>query len=211
MPGTEQEFYHLMDRVRAGDDAAMSHLMVAYSEPMRRTAQKLIGKALQSHLDSVDLVQSVQITLWMGLRTGKFSITRPENFVALANTLLRRKVARHWRNLKTRITISDTMLGDTWVDQAVYPPTPEPTPKLEFDDLVEGFLDQLGDLDRQLLKLRFRGLSTAEAARQLNLDPGFLRVRLGRLRKRFAQFRETVVNTPARETLAEPAPSDIPQ
>lgn len=199
-----------MERVKSGDDAAMSQLMTTYSEPMRRTAHKLIGKSLQSHLDSVDLVQSVQITLWMGLRTGKFSVGKPENLLSLANTLLRRKVARHWRNLKTRITISDTVLGDTWIDQAVYPPGQEPTPKLEFDDLVESFLEQLGDLDRQLLKLRFKGYSTAEAARQLNLDPGFLRVRLGRLRKRFAQFRESLAQTPAQETLAEPDPREIP-
>ncbi|MCI0682577.1 MAG: sigma-70 family RNA polymerase sigma factor [Gemmataceae bacterium] len=188
----------------------MSQLMLQYSDAMRRTAHKLIGKALQSHLDSVDLVQSVQITLWIGLRTGKFSVDKPENFLSLANTLLRRKVARYWRNIKTRITISDTLLGDTWVDQAVYPPAHEPSRSLEFDDLVDRFLDQLSDIDRQLVKLRFKGCSTAEAARHLNLDPGFLRVRLGRLRKRFAQFRESLVNTPPTTRLPDPSSSEIP-
>ena len=75
----------------------------------------------------------------------------------------------------------------------------------EFDDLVEHFLAQLGDMDRQLIKLRFQGFTTADAARRLNLDPGFLRVRLGRLRKRFAEFRTLIARTPQEERHAESA------
>ena len=194
-------FQHLVERIRTGDDSAMSDLMHQHGAAIRRTAEKLIGKALQSQLDSADLVQSVQIVLWLGLRTGKFAVATPENLYSLAKTLLRRKVARYWRAVKplTDATICDVSLNDTAVDQAFYPAretAASAQQNFEFDDVVENFLTQLSDLDRQLIKLRFQGFTTAEAARHLNLDPGFLRVRLGRLRKRFAEFRHAIVPTP---------------
>ena len=208
MPEASERFTQLVQRVKTGDDAAMTELMEEYSEPLRRAACLMIGKALRSQLDSVDLVQSVQIILWLGLRTGKFSVATPENLLALAKTLLRRKVARYWRSVKTPLaTISDVSLIDTVVDQALFPIRQEPTPdqSSEFDDLVEYFLEQLGDTDRQLIKLRFQGFSTADAARHLNLDPGFLRVRLGRLRKRFAEFRHLIAKSPRKEPQAASA------
>jgi RNA polymerase sigma factor (sigma-70 family) len=206
MQETTSKFGQLVQRVKTGDDSAMTDLMEEYSEPLRRTAAQLIGKALRSQLDSADLVQSVQIILWLGLRTGKFSVATPDNLLALARTLLRRKVARYWRTVKAPVTtISDVSLIDTVVDQAIFPLRHESNPQesSEFDDLVEHFLEHLGDLDRRLVKLRFQGFSTAAAARQLKLDPGFLRVRLGRLRKRFAEFRNLIASSAARETISE--------
>src|SRR5712671_6314786 len=56
MPAMVNKFAQLVERIQAGDDAAMSVLMEKYSEPLRRAASQLIGKALRSQLDSVDLV-----------------------------------------------------------------------------------------------------------------------------------------------------------
>src|SRR5437870_11417044 len=104
MPAATKNFRQLVSRVQAGDDTAMSQLTEQYSEPLRRSARHLIGKMLQSHLDSVDLVQSVQIVLWLGLRTGKLTVDSPEKLLALAKTLLRRKVARYCRSAKMDLT-----------------------------------------------------------------------------------------------------------
>jgi RNA polymerase sigma factor (sigma-70 family) len=196
-------FAELVAQVKAGDDWAMTELMKRYAEPMRRTASQLIGRVLQPQLDSEDLVQSVQLILWLGLRAGKLSVNTPECLLALAKTLLRRKIARHWRSAKATAMAStiDGVLATTVADMRIGAATAETDPRhsAEFDDLVEHFLGQLDDLDRQLVTLRFQGCSTADAARHLQLDPGFLRVRLGRLRKRFAAFRATFTNC------AEPA------
>jgi RNA polymerase sigma-70 factor (ECF subfamily) len=191
------EFAELVAQVKAGDDWAMAELMDRYAQPMRRTAAQLIGRVLQSQLDSDDLVQSVQLILWVGLRAGRFSVNTPESLLALARTLLRRKIARYWRMVKmpSTSTTVDELSATTFSDNALFPSTPvtsDPRSSVEFDDLVDHFLLQLDDLDQQLIKLRFQGYSTAEAARHLQLDPGFLRVRLGRLRNRFANFRATL-------------------
>jgi RNA polymerase sigma-70 factor (ECF subfamily) len=195
------EFAELVVLVKAGDDWAMAELMKRYAEPMRRTAGQLIGRTLQAQLDSVDLVQSVQLILWLGLRAGRFSVTSPEGLLALAKVLLRRKIARYCRSLKpaTMTGTIEGVLSTTLIDQQLVSASPDTDPQrsAEFDDLVEHFLAQLDDLDQQLVKLRFQGYSTADAARHLRLEPGFLRVRLGRLRKRFGDFRETLTGRSA--------------
>src|SRR5262245_42414982 len=200
------EFAELVNRVRNGDDSAMTRLTEKYGPAMRRSARELIGKSLQSHLDSVDLVQSVQLILWLGLRTGKFSIDAPENLLGLAKTLLKRKVARYCRSVKLHMKSTvDGNLADTLPDTMLFPPSHEGEPAriTELDDLVEHFISQLGDLDRRLISLRLEGHSTADAARCLNVDSGLLRVRLGRLRKRFADFRALLTKSPVRVPDAE--------
>src|SRR4029450_334062 len=140
----------------------------------------LLGSALRPQLDSVDLVQSVQLILWLGLKTGRFFLANSQGLLALAKTLLRRKVSRYWRQAKQEVAGTvDCSLIDTVVDQPLIPAKQEPDPSRasDFEDVVEFFLGQLGDLDRELVKLRFQGYSTADAARHLNLDPGYLRVR----------------------------------
>lgn len=194
------EFAQLIARVQSGDDSAMTSLCERFGPAMRRTARELIGRTLQSHLDSVDLVQSVQLVLWLGIRTGKFSVEAPENLLALAKTLIKRKVARYCRDVKPQMTVVtiEGNLHDTLDDVMLFPPTrdADPTRTPEIDDLVDNFVQQLGDLDRRLVCLRLEGYSTAEVARRLCVDAGLLRVRLGRLRKRFADFREVLARSP---------------
>lgn len=188
-----------MARLKAGDDGAMTQLLDLYGAAFERAARQLVGKMLQAQLDAVDLVQSVQIILWLGLRTGKFTIESPDALLALTKTLLRRKVARYLRDNKPQRTETiDASMMDTVTDRVLDPNAIQSDPQRssEFDDLVEHFLGQLEELDRQLVRLRLRGYSTADVARALDLDAGYLRVRLGRLRKRFAQFRETIADAP---------------
>jgi len=53
---------------------------------------------------------------------------------------------------------------------------------------VRHLLDHVEDSqDRRLVELRLQGYSTAEVAREMNLDSRFLRVRLGRLRQRLRE------------------------
>jgi RNA polymerase sigma-70 factor (ECF subfamily) len=193
------DFAQLVNRVKAGDDSAMTQLTESLGPTMRRMARELIGKSLQSHLDSDDLVQSVQLVLWLGLRTGKFPFVSTENLFGLVRTLLRRQVARYCRSAKPHMSRTiDAKLGNTLADVNLWAVAndDEPAKATELDDLVEHFVSQLAELDQRLIKLRLQGFSTADAARRLRVDAGLLRVRLGRLRKRFADFRTELAKAP---------------
>jgi RNA polymerase sigma-70 factor (ECF subfamily) len=174
---TPPEFADLLERVKAGDALALSQLMNHYHAAFDRAARKLLGRALQPHLDSEDLVQSVAIILWQGLRDGNFEVENPEQLLALAKVLLQRRAARHWRRLKP---LADRATNGGVEDRPV---SETASWGADFDDAMERLLSQFSDIDRRLVELRFQGHSTAEAARLLNLDPGFLRVRLARLRQ----------------------------
>src|SRR3954453_8424579 len=93
-------FAVLLSRARRGDAVAVSELCRQYEPRLRVVARVLLGPALRPVLDSMDLVQSVHRSLIVGMREEKFNISTPENLIALALTLLRRKVARQWRRMQ---------------------------------------------------------------------------------------------------------------
>src|SRR5262245_12741157 len=97
MTPTAAAFAVLLSRARWGDAEAVSELCRQYEPRLRVVARVLLGPALRPVLDSMDLVQSVHRSLLVGIREDKFTIATLENLIALALTLLRRKVARQWR------------------------------------------------------------------------------------------------------------------
>src|SRR5262245_25926969 len=96
---TRCEIAGLLARARSGDGAARDELARPYEPKLRLVARVLLGPALRPYLDSVDLVQSVHKSLLVGLRDQKFAFNSPDDLLALAVTMVRRKVARQWRRL----------------------------------------------------------------------------------------------------------------
>lgn len=190
MADSTAEFSALVERVRLGDEEALAELLQRYEAEVRLTARILLGRALRPHLDSVDLVQSVYHSLMVGLRENKIEIGTPQQFLGLAVTIVRRKVARHWRRIQRQQRI-EPRRDDTEdiADLLTSLSSPEagPAETALYNDAVEHLCRQLDDKDRQLIELRLQGCSTAEVARRLNLDPDILRVRLSRLRKRLRE------------------------
>lgn len=185
-----QSFLCLLECAQQGDEDALAHLMDCYEGVIRRAARGMLGPLLQSHLDSLDLVQSVHRTILGGLQKKRFTFSCPEQLIALALTLVRRKVARHWRKCKQEPPQSNLSQMERMNSPAANSLSTEwdPAEMAQFNDSIQHLLNHLDDkVDRQLLSLRLQGLSTADVARQLGLDSGFLRVRLGRLRQRLQE------------------------
>src|SRR3989442_15562916 len=100
MPGDTEDFAALLIAGRRGDQTAALRLCQQYESKVRIVARVLLGPALRPYLDSIDLIQSVHRSLLLGLRQDKFDISSPDKLIALATTLVRRKVARQWRHLR---------------------------------------------------------------------------------------------------------------
>jgi RNA polymerase sigma factor (sigma-70 family) len=187
MPEPADSFADLLARARRGDQAALAGLVQQYEPKVRVVARVLLGPALRPYLDSVDLVQSVHHSLLLGLRQQKFDIAGPEQLVALALTLVRRKVARHWRHLRRQQRLSlgpDDAAGLAQVLTSLTSPHPDPAQAAQYNDQVRHLCSNLGDAERRMLHLRLQGRSTAEIAQELGLHAIALRVRLTRLRQR---------------------------
>jgi RNA polymerase sigma-70 factor (ECF subfamily) len=189
-PEAHKEFAALLARVRHGDTAALTELIEVYERDVWIAARVRLGTALRPYLDQVDLVQSVHRSLLSGLQKQKFHLSGPEQLVGLAVTMVKRKIARHWERLKRqpRPAAADPPGKNTrqaLVDLCTS--KDDPGSAFRSAEAVKHFLEGLEDIDRRLLELRMDGHSTSEAARQLGVGAGFLRVRLGRLRKRFLE------------------------
>jgi RNA polymerase sigma-70 factor (ECF subfamily) len=187
MSAGSNDFVTLLERGRRGDQEALAQLARQYESKVRLVARVLLGPALRPYLDSLDLVQSVHRSLLLGLRQERFTVANPENLLALALTMVRRKVARQWRRARRQLRLDQgsgstndlaqllTSLGTTQSD---------PARLAQFNDQVHHLCEQMDAGERRLLDLRLQGFSTAEMAREMDLTAVALRVRLTRLRQR---------------------------
>jgi RNA polymerase sigma-70 factor (ECF subfamily) len=135
----------------------------------------------------MDLVQSVHRSLMIGLHEGKFDLAGPDQLIALALTLVRRKAARQWRRHQRQLRLSRGAGETTDLAQMLtaLSAAPEgPARAAELNDQIEHLCRDLNPVERRLLALRMQGYSTAEIAQQLDLHPVALRIRMTRLRQR---------------------------
>jgi RNA polymerase sigma-70 factor (ECF subfamily) len=182
-----EQFDQLIERVRRGDQQAMATLCQQYEPRLRIVARVLLGSALHPYLDSMDLVQTVHRTLLFGLRQDKFDVSSPERLIALALTMVRRKVARQWRHLQRQQRLSSAAFhsGDHPMSLAdLSAPKADPAHAVQFDDQVQRLCRHLDATERRILEMRLQGFGTAEIAEQLGLNHVTLRVRMTRLRER---------------------------
>jgi RNA polymerase sigma factor (sigma-70 family) len=182
-----EDFRALLDRARRGDDDALAQIACQYESKVRIVARVLLGPALRPYLDSMDLVQSVHRSLLIGLREAKFDVSNPDKLLALALTLVRRKVARKWRHLQKQKRF-DSGPNDSenlaTLLTSLSSPEPDPARAAQFNDSVRKLCASLDDTERQMMDLRLQGNSTKEIASALQLNPIALRVRMTRLRRR---------------------------
>jgi RNA polymerase sigma factor (sigma-70 family) len=186
MTGTDP-FRELIDRARQGDQQALSDLVRRYEPEVRMVARLRLGSALRPHLDSIDLVQSVHHSLMIGLRQNRFEITSPQQLIALALTIVRRKAARAWQRLKRQQRLSAGGDGEGALARTLLDLTSseqDPAAIAQYRDTVEGVCRTLDVLEKQLLEMHLEGYRTVEIAEQLNLNADVLRVKLSRLRAR---------------------------
>ena len=183
----QRSFEELLALAREGDAQAMAEIIAGYEREVRTIARLRLGPALRPYLDSVDLVQSVHHSVMLGLKNDKYVLERPEDLIALAATIVRRKAARHWQRMqRQRRDSGGGAAGDSLPDLLVNLSTREAAPEddTDYKDLIAKVCAQLDPADRQLLELHLEGYSTADVARMLEQNPDVLRVKLSRLRSR---------------------------
>jgi RNA polymerase sigma-70 factor (ECF subfamily) len=184
------EFLDLLERGRNGDQEALTLLVQEYEREVRVMARVLLGPALRPYLDSVDLVQSVHRSLLIGLHGGRFQFNSPQDLLALAVTMVRRKVARQWRHLQRQkrlesVTSNSQNLPEVLV--SLSSSTDDPVRAAQFNDQVRELCRHLSEAEYTILQMRLAGYDTAEIGAHLSLSSVALRVRMTRLRQRLKE------------------------
>ena len=137
-------------------------------------------------MDSMDVMQSVHRSLLIGLRNERFQMTSPQQLIGLAVVMVQRKVSRHWRKEKRLPTSGSAADGRHDAVPCIESlPSTDSTPSeiAAATDLLDRFLSQLDDFDRQLVQLKLDGYNSVDAAGILHREPAFIRMRWSRLRQ----------------------------
>lgn len=184
VPRPDDEFRLLLARVRGGDQAAAAELVGRYERAVLRCVRSRLSQSLRGALDSMDVMQSVHRSLFSGLKSDRFHFASPHQLIGLAVVMVERKVARHWRKLKqSRAAKGGTEIARALPLEALAGDESLPGETVAANDLLEQLLAQLDEFDRQLVRLKLAGHSSAESAAVLQRDPAFVRMRWSRLRQ----------------------------
>jgi len=187
MSDNGEDFAALLLLVAQGDVQAQDRLCRQYEPKLRIVARVMLGPALRPHLDTMDLVQSVHRSLLVGLRDDKFDISSPEKLVALASTIVRRKIARKWRKHRRQQRLGSHSNESGSLANAINSlssPDGNPAEIAQYHDQVEHLCRNLNETEQRMLDMRLDGYTTAEVAEELGIHPVALRVRWTRLRQR---------------------------
>ncbi len=185
---SELPFAELLGLAALGDLQAQNAICEQYEQQVRVVARVLLGPQLRSHLDSIDLLQSVHKSLLIGIRDEKFSVASPEKLVALACTIVRRKVARQWRMHRRQLSVRANPSCDrsliTHLLSSISNPHSGPDEIAAYNDELAKLCRSLDNVELAMLELRLQGYTTGEVAEKLGIHPVAIRVRWTRLRQR---------------------------
>ncbi len=187
---SEESFAATLALARQGDRAAVGRLIEQYEPNVRVVARVLLGRALRPYLDSVDLVQSVHRSIMIALRQRDYDLSTPEQLVALAITMVRRKAARHWRRAQRQQRLesrSDESGNLPQLLSSLSDSRNDPAAEAEFNDQLEHLCRDLNPTERRMIELRLAGFTSPEVAHELGIAAVAVRVRLTRLRKRLLE------------------------
>ena len=183
MASDNDEFRHLLERVRANDEAAVTELIRRY-EPEIRTMVRAWLRPWEARLrkvfDSIDICQSV--LAWFFLHDGpkKYDLSQPENLRKLFLVMVRNRVFYHVRrNKKDQRTTP-------MIDDAVGREVP-PDEAASQRELVALITSRLTPEEADLAQRRLEGRTWNEIAAAIGGSADSRRMQLARAAERLAR------------------------
>jgi RNA polymerase sigma factor (sigma-70 family) len=181
------DIHDLVERVRAGDQAAASELVRNYEPQIRRAIRiQLRDPRLRSVFDTADICQSVLASFIARLTLGQYDLSRPAQLASLLMTMARCKVATRARRADVVRRDRQAQGAITMAVAGIIDPCPAPIRLVAGRDLLEQFHRRLTAEERALSDRRAEGRSWPEIARELGGTAEALRKKLARALDRIA-------------------------
>jgi RNA polymerase sigma-70 factor (ECF subfamily) len=180
-------FQQLIQRVRAGDDAAATELMRRYEPAVRRVARIRLGAAhMQRLLDSLDICQSVFASFFVRAALGQFELDSPEQLLSLLVSMSRRKVIDQVRGAAAARRDYRRLEADDVTERACPAPDPTPSQQVAAAELLQEFRRRMSADERRLAEQRSAGRDWNQIAEDTGGSPEALRKQLARAVDRIA-------------------------
>ncbi len=183
-------FLEQLQRLRSGDDAAVSEFVSRYEPYLRRAIRFRLSKAcLTAAADSVDVCQSVLGSFLIRFIAGAYDVRSEEYLRRLLGSIANKKFLQlsrreHASKRDRRLTRSLQTIQEPGTDVA------NPTSPLELSDLITYVVQNLSLQDRQVFEWRKSGRTWNDIGAELGVDSVILRKRFSRsLQKLIVQLR----------------------
>jgi RNA polymerase sigma-70 factor (ECF subfamily) len=181
-------FLDLMNRVRAGDEAAATELVRLYERTIRRTVRIwLVDARMRRVFDSMDICQSVLGSFFVRAALGQFQLDRPEQLVRLLISMARHKLADQVRRQRADCRDNRRLEADDIHSQSIVAVGATPSRQIAARDLLQEVRIRLSEEERGLADRRALGREWPEIAAELGGNPEALRKKLTRAVNRVAR------------------------
>jgi RNA polymerase sigma-70 factor (ECF subfamily) len=183
------EFRVLMDRVRAGDEAAAEALVKSYEPEIRRIVRvRLNNSKMRKLIDSVDICQSVLANFFVRAALGQFELDSPQKLHKLLATMACNKFNDQIRKQKAdKRGHGKEAINDTQVLRGLEASEPGPAKTAALREILEIVRSHLTPEERYLVENRLQGREWADLATELNMTPDAVRKRFSRALDRVTQ------------------------
>jgi RNA polymerase sigma factor (sigma-70 family) len=177
----------LLQRVRAGDEAAATEFFRTYEPHVRRVVRARMRVArLRRVSDSSDLCQVVLASFLVRAAVGQYEISDSDEMRKLLARIATNKVADVARKPEFRKPVQP--LAGAGVE-GVEPVAPGsgPASHLAWSELMQKAHELLTDSERRIADLRKQGRSWNEIAKELGQNPDAVRKQLDRTMRRICE------------------------
>jgi RNA polymerase sigma-70 factor (ECF subfamily) len=174
-------FRELIQRVRAGEEAAAAELVRLYEPAIRRAVRvRLVDARLARLFDSMDICQSVLASFFVRAAAGQYDLERPQQLVNLLVTMARNKVADQARRQGAECRDNRRVTEGTLEEKELVDTASSPSERVGGRELYQECRKRLSEQERQLADRRAQGHDWADIAAELHDSPEALRKRLTR-------------------------------
>jgi RNA polymerase sigma factor (sigma-70 family) len=164
--------HEVLAQIRDGDESASARFVAAYEPPLRQVVRRSLPDRVRGRFDSDDVMQSVWVHVFSGLRAGNWQFADEERLRAFLFTIARRRLVsrmrRHYPAAKRETPGTD-------LDAHTAPQTSRPSEVVQAEDVWEQILELCPPEHHQLLRLRREGLTLEEIADRTGLHEGSVR------------------------------------
>ena len=186
---TNQDFPLIVERVRAGDEAAAAELVRAFEPEVRRFIRfRLTSPDLRRFLDSLDISQSVFSKFFVEFQEGRIEVESPAQLRGLLLTMARNKLFDRARRERAGKRDSRRVDGNAHREAMdAVDSTLSASSQLAARELLEAVMERLSDEERELLEQRLSGHGWNELAATFGATGDALRKRVTRAVDRVAR------------------------
>jgi RNA polymerase sigma factor (sigma-70 family) len=180
----------LIERFREGDDRAAEALFARYFERLTALARSRLSTRLASRTDPEDIALSVYRSFFVGLRAGRFTLSRGGDLWRLLAAITRHKLLRQVRYHRAECRSVDIELPLDRADESRFPGRQQeyaPEDALALADELEQVLSRLDRFGRRVLELRLQGAQLSEIAEDTGRSERTVRRTLARIREQLAE------------------------